>query len=76
METNMQTTMQTLNINVSGMTCGGCVKSVKGVLAALPGMESADVDLATASAKVVFDPAKLDREKIAAAINRAGFDAA
>lgn len=68
--------METLNINVGGMTCGGCVKSVNRVLSALPGMQTADVDLAKAMATVTFDPMKLDRAAIAKAIENAGFDAA
>ena len=67
--------METMNINVGGMTCGGCVKSVSRVLSALPGMQTADVDLAKAMATVTFDPAKLDRAAIAEAIENAGFDA-
>lgn len=67
--------METLNINVGGMTCGGCVKSVSRVLSALPGMQTAEVDLAKAMAMVTFDPAKLNRSAIAEAIENAGFDA-
>ncbi len=68
--------METLNIKVGGMTCGGCVKSVTRVLSALPGVDKAEVDLDKAMATVSFDPAKLNREKIAAAIEDAGYEAA
>ncbi|HEX9390982.1 MAG TPA: heavy-metal-associated domain-containing protein [Usitatibacteraceae bacterium] len=67
--------METLNINVGGMTCGGCVKSVTRVLSALPGMEKTEVDLDKAMATVTFDPTKLDRAAIAEAIESAGYDA-
>jgi copper chaperone len=67
--------METLNITVGGMTCGGCVRSVTNILTALPGMEKAEVDLAKATATVTFDPAKLDRDAITDAIVSAGYEA-
>ena len=67
--------METLNIKVGGMTCGGCVRSVTNILTALPGMEKAEVDLAKAMATVTFDPAKLDRNAITDAVESAGYEA-
>ena len=37
--------MQTEIIKVNGMTCMGCVNSVKNVLEKMPGVSSADVSL-------------------------------
>ena len=37
--------METTTIKVDGMSCGGCVKSVTGVLTALDGVAKADVSL-------------------------------
>ena len=37
--------METVTMNVNGMTCGGCVASVTRVLKAVPGVESVDVTL-------------------------------
>jgi copper chaperone len=68
--------METLNIKIGGMTCGGCVSSVRQVLAALPGVREAEVDLDKATATVTFDPGKLSRSAIAAAIEAAGYDTA
>ncbi len=67
--------MQTLQFKIGGMTCGGCVSSVTKVLKGLPGMQSAEVDLASTVATVSFDPALLDRAKIADAVDAAGYDA-
>lgn len=67
--------METTTINISGMTCGGCTASVKRVLEALPGVSSAEVSLDSAQAEVRFDPVKVSREDMSAAINRAGFQA-
>ena len=35
----------TTTVNVSGMTCGHCVSSVKEELAEVPGVTAVDVDL-------------------------------
>ena len=37
--------MQTVVFNVEGMNCGGCVKSVTGILQGVDGVASAEVSL-------------------------------
>jgi copper chaperone len=59
---------------VIGMTCGGCVASVKRVLEALPGVRHADVSLDAARAQVVHDPAQAPVAVLRAAIEAAGFE--
>jgi len=67
--------METTTIKVGGMSCGGCVKSVTGVLTALDGVAKAEVSLEQAQAVVEFDAAKVNREQLARVIEDAGFDA-
>ena len=67
--------METTTIKVGGMSCGGCVKSVTGVLAALDGVAKAEVSLEKAQAVIEYDAAKLSRAQLAQAIEDAGFDA-
>ena len=67
--------METTTIKVDGMSCGGCVKSVTGVLAALDGVAKADVSLEQKQAVVEFDAGKVTRDQLKAAIEDAGFDA-
>lgn len=67
--------METIKFNVGGMTCGGCVNSVTRVLEALDGVEKANVDLASASAEVSFDPAKVKTADLLETVEDAGFDA-
>ena len=47
--------MQTETMNVTGMTCGGCVSKVTQALTALPGVAHVDVSLPGNSASVDFD---------------------
>ena len=67
--------METTTIKVAGMSCGGCVKSVTGVLVALDGVATAAVSLEQAQAVFEFDAAKVNRAQLAQAIEDAGFDA-
>lgn len=44
--------MQTVELKVQGMTCGGCVKHVTKALQSVPGVTQVDVDLASGRARV------------------------
>ena len=67
--------METTTIKVSGMSCGGCVKSVTGVLTALDGVVKAEVSLEQKQAVIEFDAAKVTRDQLKAVVEDAGFDA-
>lgn len=62
-------------LRIKGMTCGGCVASVKRVLEALPGVKLADVSLSNASASVRHDDT-LDVHRLKTAVEEAGFEVA
>jgi copper chaperone len=63
-----------VTIRVEGMSCGGCVRNVTGVLKALPGVIDAEVSLDSAQARVSYDPAAVSVEQMREAIEEAGFD--
>jgi len=65
-----------LTLKIAGMSCGGCVRSVSGVLSALPGVERAEVSLERGEANVRFDAAQVTPQQLLAAIDDAGFEAA
>ena len=67
--------METAIINVNGMTCGGCVRSVTQVLQAQPGVESAEVSLEKKQARVQFDPQRSSLAHLKGAIENAGYEA-
>jgi len=62
-----------IRLSIAGMMCAGCVSAVEKALAAVPGVESALVNLGERTATVVGEagPAALIR-----AVREAGFDAA
>ena len=65
-----------LSIPVIGMTCASCVRRIERFLARADGVADAAVNLATERATVHFDPARIDRSGIVAAIEAAGYDVA
>lgn len=63
----------TETIAVTGMTCGGCARTVEQALAAVPGVSAASVDLPGRRAKVEFNPALVTKDVLAHAIEGAGY---
>jgi copper chaperone len=68
--------MKTEVLNVTGMTCGGCVASVRRALTALPGIAGVVVSLPRQQAEIQFDESKLTVDAIRTALQRAGYDVA
>ena len=68
--------MQTVTLGISGMTCGGCVRSVKNVLEGIQGVSRAEVSLEKAQATVSYDPAQADVKRMKEAITDAGYQVA
>ena len=68
--------METLILNIEGMTCGGCVKSVTRILENTQGVVKAEVSLENKNAVIEFDPAKTNPDALIEAIEDGGYDAA
>lgn len=66
--------METTDLKIEGMTCGGCVKSVTNVLQGVPGVSKVDVSLERGAATVQYDPQQAGRPQFKQAIEDAGFD--
>ena len=68
--------MQTVTLGISGMTCGGCVRSVGNVLKALDGVSKAEVSLEKNNAVVEYDPGKVQIAQMKRSVEEAGFEVA
>jgi len=66
--------MQTTIVNINGMTCMGCVKSVKNVLEEISGVNNADVSLEYKQVTIQYDTKKNNVNQFNEAIVRAGFE--
>lgn len=64
---------KTIDINIQGMTCASCVARVEKFIKKDGAVISAEVNLATEKARVVFDSDKSDQSKILEAIEKAGY---
>lgn len=60
---------------VEGMTCAGCAAGMKATLEREEGVASAEVDYEKSSARIRFDPAKTNVQKLMAAIGEMGYTA-
>jgi len=68
--------VKTETLNVTGMTCGGCVASVKRALGALTGVSTVAVSLADGRVDVGFDENLVGREAMRDALRHAGYGVA
>jgi copper chaperone len=68
--------MQTEVIKIEGMTCMGCVNSVKNILEEIPGVDSVEVSLDQKQATIRYDDAAANADQFRKAIGDAGFEVA
>ena len=62
-------------LTIRGMTCGGCVATVKLKLKKTKGVVAYDVSLEKGEADVTYDPTATNPEAIAASVSQTGFSA-
>lgn len=65
--------MDTIAMDIQGMSCGHCVSNVRQALAEVDGASVSRV--AVGSAEVGYDPAKTNAQAILAAVESAGYRA-
>ena len=66
---------QTIPLRIDGMTCASCVARVEKALKRVPGVISADVNLATETAEVKWASRDADAGKLVAGVEAAGYAA-
>ncbi len=66
--------MEQITLDVRGMSCGGCVNSVKRVVGAIDGVLRVEVALDTGKVSVSYDADKAGPEQFKAAIRDAGYE--
>ncbi len=65
--------IEIVSFPVEGMTCASCVDRITRFLGKVEGVEEANVNLATESASVRFDPSRTDIVALVAAVESAGY---
>lgn len=71
--TEKVTTIEIVVINVSGMHCEGCEKTISDALSALEGVQDARASFTEEQAKVKYDPAIVSIEEFTAVIEDKGY---
>jgi len=66
---------QSVQLNIDGMTCASCISRVEKALQKVPGVASAEVNLATETAEVRLYSRDIDMGALLAAVERAGYAA-
>lgn len=66
--------MENVTLNVSGMSCGHCVKAVEENVGKLNGVNSVKVDLETSKVEVTFESEKLSLDTIKETIDDQGYE--
>ncbi len=66
--------MQTTILKIDGMTCMGCVNSIKTILEKIPGVLHVEVSLEKTQATIQYDAVVSNNNLFIASIEDAGFD--
>ena len=69
------TTMKSTELNIEGMHCQGCAKTVEMLLAAVPGVKTVTASYTDHGARIFYDPATVEPQALAEAVARAGYTA-
>jgi Cation transport ATPase len=64
---------QQITFPVTGMTCASCSSRVEKALKKVGGVESAQVNLASEQATVIYDPQQVQPQQLVAAVEQSGY---
>ena len=65
---------ETMMLPIGGMSCASCVTTIEGALAAVPGVVSATVNLATEKARVAYGPGVASLQEFKKAVSDVGYE--
>src|SRR5215475_12513461 len=74
MRRRKQVEAQRLDLAISGMHCAGCVARVEKVLRGLPGVQEAQVNLATETATLHYEPDTVRLDQVVQAVQKSGYE--
>ena len=66
--------MENITINIKGMHCQGCVKTVSNALSNIKGVKAVIVSLENKNALISFE-GEINKEDLISAVNELGFEA-
>ncbi|WP_220461432.1 heavy-metal-associated domain-containing protein [Rugamonas apoptosis] len=72
---HLEQSMETVALEIEGMTCGGCAASIEKMLYGVAGVQTAAVTLNGGRAEVTFDPRQTSADALTAVVTDAGYGA-
>jgi copper chaperone len=70
----METTAsREITLSVPDVSCEHCVKTIGGALGALPGVDAVNVDLASRTVSLRYEPARVSLDRIEETLDDAGY---
>lgn len=66
--------MEKITLTVKGMTCMGCVNSVKNLLTQVPGVSGVEITLDNGQVAISYDAAQASLEQLKGAIDDGGYE--
>lgn len=64
-----------MKLQISGMTCDGCIKAVKEALLEVDGVDTVEIDLESGTADVQMSSADISIDQLAMSVKLAGYGA-
>ncbi len=68
--------METTTLTAPAISCEHCQRTVEGAVGALPGVQSVHVAIPSKTVQVSYDPARVSRQQIEAAMDEEGYPVA
>lgn len=65
--------MKLVTLKIEGMRCDGCAQTIRGLIEREPGVKTTTVSFEDGAARVLYDPATVDENRLVAAVEKPGF---
>ena len=65
--------MKSVTLKIQGMHCDGCAHTIRALVEREPGVKTAAVSFTDGEARVLYDPATINEERLVAVVERPGF---
>lgn len=65
--------MKSVTLKVQGMHCDGCANTIKAFVEREPGVKTVAVIFESGEARILYDPATTDEDRLVAVVERPGY---
>ena len=65
--------MKLVTLKIEGMHCDGCAQTIRRLIERKPGVKTTTVSFEDGAARVLYDPAATDENRLIAAVEKPGF---